>query len=44
LHSDPKFPDCAPEETQRLRGVLWFYEGTDLDAELKRMEATGWRK
>jgi hypothetical protein len=22
LHSDPQFPDCAPGETQRLRGWL----------------------
>ena len=44
LHSDPKFPDCGPGETQRVRGVLWFYQGTDLDEELRRMEATGWRR
>jgi hypothetical protein len=44
LHADPKFPDCAPGQSQVLRGVLWFYEGTDLDAELKRMEATGWER
>jgi len=42
MHSDPKFPDCPPGQTQRLRGGLWFYEGDDLDAELKRIEATGW--
>ena len=43
LHSDPKFPDCAPGETKRLRGWLSFYEGTDIDAEFKRIDATGWR-
>lgn len=43
LHSDPKFPDCAPGETQRLRGWLSFYEGPDLTGELKRIDATGWR-
>jgi hypothetical protein len=43
LHSDPKFPDCAPGETRRLRGWLSFYEGTDIDAELTRIDATGWR-
>jgi hypothetical protein len=43
LHSDPKFPDCAPGQTQRLRGWLSFYEGDDLDAELARIDATGWR-
>jgi hypothetical protein len=44
LHSDPKFPDCAPGETQRLRGWLSFYEGTDIHAEFRRIEQTGWRK
>jgi hypothetical protein len=44
LHSDPKFPDCPPGETRRLHGWLSFYEGTDLAAELKRIDATGWRQ
>lgn len=44
LHSDPKFPDCAVGKTVRASGWLSFYEGTDLDAELRRIEATGWRK
>lgn len=44
LHSDPKFPDCAPGQTQRLQGWLSFYEGADLAAELKRIDATGWRQ
>jgi hypothetical protein len=43
LHSDPQFPDCPPGVTERLRGWLSFYEGTDLDAELRRIERTGWR-
>lgn len=43
LHSDPKFPDCEPGKTVRLRGWLSFYEGTDIDAELKRIDAAGWR-
>src|SRR5207247_56084 len=43
LHSDPKFPDCAPGETQRLHGWLSFYEGTDIDAECRRIDQTGWR-
>jgi hypothetical protein len=43
LHSDPKFPDCDPGQTQRLRGWLSFYEGTDIEGEFKRIEATGWR-
>jgi len=44
LHSDPKFPDCEPGETRRLKGWLSFFEGSDLDGELRRIEATGWRK
>ena len=43
LHADPQFPDCAPDQTVHLRGWLSFYEGTDLEAELDRIEATGWR-
>lgn len=43
LHADPKFPDCPPGETRRVRGWLSFYEGDDLDAELRRIDATGWR-
>jgi hypothetical protein len=44
LHSDPKFPDCAPGQTQRVRGWLSFYQGTNIHAEFKRIEQTGWRK
>lgn len=44
LHADPKFPDCPPGQTRRLRGWLSFYQGTDLKAELARIEATGWSK
>lgn len=43
LHSDPKFPDCAPGQTQRIRGWLSFYEGNDIREELKRLDAAGWR-
>ena len=43
LHSDPKFPDCAPGESQVLRGWLSFYEGSDIDSELARIEAIGWQ-
>ncbi len=38
LHSDPKFPDCAPGETQTLSGWFSFYEGTDIQAEFDRIE------
>ena len=44
LHSDPKFPDCAPGETQRVRGWLSFYQGTNIQAEFKRIEQTGWSR
>ncbi|HTI50560.1 MAG TPA: hypothetical protein VL475_06410, partial [Planctomycetaceae bacterium] len=44
LHSDPKFPDCAPGATQRLRGWLSFYEGTDIEGEFRRIDATGWKE
>ncbi len=43
LHSDPKFPDCPPGETRFLRGWFSFYQGKDIDQELSRIEATGWR-
>jgi hypothetical protein len=42
LHSDPKFPDCPPGQTQRLRGWLSFYEGNDIDAEITRIESLHW--
>jgi hypothetical protein len=42
LHSDPKFPDCAPRETKTLRGWLSFYEGEAIDAEVARIEALEW--
>lgn len=37
LHSDPQFPDCEPGDTQRVRGWLSFYEGTEIDQELDRI-------
>jgi hypothetical protein len=30
--------DCPPGETRSVRGWLSFYEGTDIDAELKRLK------
>lgn len=39
MHSDPKWPDCPPGQTVRLRGWLSFYQGTDLDGELRRLAA-----
>lgn len=39
LHADPVLPDCAPGETVRVRGRLWFYAGKDIDQELDRAKA-----
>lgn len=36
LHADPVLADCAPGETVRVRGRLWFYEGKDVEPELER--------
>jgi hypothetical protein len=44
LHSDPQFPDCAPGQTQRIRGWLSFYEGNDVRSEFRRIDASGWWK
>ena len=41
LHSDPQFPDCAPGQTVRVRGLLSFHEGDNIEAELKRLDRTG---
>lgn len=42
LHSDPKFPDCPPGESRTVVGWLSFYEGTDVQAELKRLQELRW--
>ncbi|MFO0964661.1 MAG: polysaccharide deacetylase family protein [Gemmataceae bacterium] len=39
LHSDPQVPDCPPGETTRARGWLSFFEGDDIDAEIRRLRA-----
>ena len=44
LHSDPKFPDAKPGETHALRGWLSFFEGNNIDAELRRIDKSGWTK
>ncbi len=44
IHSDGKFPDCDPGESQLLRGWFSFYEGDEIEAELKRIDATGWQR
>lgn len=44
LHSDPKFPECAPGQSQMLRGWLSFYQGTNIQHEFRRIDETGWRE
>ena len=44
LHSDPIFDECPPGETKTVRGWLSFYEGTDLDGEIERIEGLEWWK
>lgn len=39
FHADPVLPDCAPGQTERVRGRLWFYEGESAGEELKRAAA-----
>lgn len=38
MHSDPQFADCPPGETRELRGVISFFEGSDVQPELRRVE------
>ena len=37
LHADPQIPDCPPGATRRICGWLSFYEGSDIDGELRRL-------
>jgi hypothetical protein len=37
LHADPQVPDCPSKETKRIRGWISFYEGKDIDGELRRL-------
>ena len=37
LHSDPKFPDTDPGQSQTLFGLVSFYEGKDIHREFKRL-------
>jgi hypothetical protein len=39
VHADPVVEDCPAGETRSVRGWLSFYEGTDIDAEFKRLKA-----
>jgi hypothetical protein len=37
VHADPVVEDCLPGATKGVRGWLSFYEGTAIDAELRRL-------
>lgn len=39
LHADPVVEDCPPGETRAVRGWMSFYEGDDIDRELKRLSS-----
>jgi hypothetical protein len=43
LHADPVVEDCPPGQTRRVRGWLSFYQGTDIQAELKRLQTVAFR-
>ncbi len=43
LHADPRFPDCPPGQRVELSGWLSFFEGSDIDSEIARIDATDWR-
>jgi len=34
MHADPRLPDCPFRQTVRIKGRLWFYEGTDIEREI----------
>jgi len=36
MHSDPVLPDCPAGQTVRVRGKLWFYEGSKIEEEISR--------
>lgn len=42
IHSDPRFPDCLPGETQTLVGWVSFYRGKDIEHEMNRIAGLGW--
>jgi peptidoglycan/xylan/chitin deacetylase (PgdA/CDA1 family) len=40
LHSDPQVPDCSPGQTKKIVGWLSFYEGKDIEGEMRRLRKT----
>lgn len=38
IHADPQIPDCPPGQSREVHGWLSFYQGEDIQGELKRLE------
>lgn len=38
LHADPVVEECPPGQSKAVRGWISFYEGTDVEAELRRLK------
>ncbi|MCA9184829.1 MAG: hypothetical protein KDA99_04395, partial [Planctomycetales bacterium] len=38
LHSDPVFPDCQPGQTVVVRGVLKYFAGAEIEAEIEQVQ------
>lgn len=43
LHSDPVLEDCPPGETRRVKGWVSFFEGTEIEPELKRLKGVAFQ-
>jgi hypothetical protein len=43
MHADPVVEDCLRGEMKSVRGGLSFYEGTDVDTELKRLKEVAFK-
>jgi len=39
LHSDPHIPDCPPGESRGVRGWVTYYEGADIEGEMRRLKS-----
>jgi peptidoglycan/xylan/chitin deacetylase (PgdA/CDA1 family) len=44
IHADPRIPDCPPGESRRVRGWLSFFQGEDIEAELRRLKTVSFAK
>jgi peptidoglycan/xylan/chitin deacetylase (PgdA/CDA1 family) len=44
LHADPVVEDCPPGESRMVRGWISFFEGADVQDELKRLKPTAFTK